>query len=72
MFKMTYLRIASHKNFRTNAIDTQRFGAEIDIDVEGLDKVAKLTKMQAAAYDLSCAGSMMLKEMLLAEESNQR
>lgn len=65
--KMTYLRIASHKNYKTGAIDTQRFGAEIDIDVEGLDKVAKLTKMQSAAYDLSCAGAMMLKEMLLEE-----
>jgi len=63
--KMSYLRIISDKDSRTNEINTQRFLAEQEIKIDGLDPLAKQKVMSDAAKDLHLAGAIMLKQMIL-------
>ena len=63
--KMSYLRIVSDKDSRTNEINTQRFFAEEDVKIDNLDPLAKQKMMTDVAKDLHLSIAIMLRQMLL-------
>ena len=70
--KMYYLRIYSSKNIRTGDIDTYRFGAEEEIDIEKLPQKEKLSLMDEAAHDLNCAGAAMVREIIIKNKAKEK
>ena len=69
--KLSYQRTVSNKNNSTGEINTQRFYAEKEVNIDNIDPIAKQKIMFDVAKDLHIAGVIMLKQMLIEDKSGK-